>query len=119
MSQANETPVKTLQAGVALKAHRLVHLSAGKLAYAAADTEDTLGTTDREAFGADEYIGVRTLNEGGFSRKMVAVAAFAKGATLYQAANGKVDDSGTIRVGIAMEAAGADGDIVEVAISRV
>ena len=52
--------------------------------------------------------------------EMVAAGAFAVGATIYGAAAGKVDDvsSGTA-IGIAMEAATADGDIVEILPSIV
>jgi hypothetical protein len=48
---------------------------------------------------------------------MVAIEASAVGAILYTEANGKVQDtaaSTSFQVGVALEAAGADGDVIEV-----
>lgn len=46
--------------------------------------------------------------------KLTAGAAVAAGATVGTLAGGKVDDAGTNRFGIALTAASADGDVVEV-----
>lgn len=44
----------------------------------------------------------------------VAAGAIAKYAPVYAAANGKIASSGTVQIGIAMEAAGAAGDVISV-----
>lgn len=75
--------------------------------------EQHIGVT--EVAAADgEMIAVRLRNADG-THEVTAAGAFAVGAVLYGAASGKVDDasSGTA-IGIAVEAATADGDIVEV-----
>lgn len=59
-----------------------------------------------------ETIGVALRNKQG-TMKVKAAAAFAANAVLYLAANGTVDDSGTVVIGTALEAAGAAGDIIE------
>lgn len=109
--------VLTLQAGEALAAHRRVKVESGTVAdpvevvYADAG-EQHIGTT--EAAAADTtYVAVRPRNMDG-SVLVTAAGAFSRGATLYGAADGKVDDtsSGTA-IGIALEAATADGDVVE------
>jgi len=55
------------------------------------------------------------LFSSGKSNEVVAAGAFAVGATIYPAAGGKVDDAVSgVPLGIAVEAATADGDIVEI-----
>lgn len=46
--------------------------------------------------------------------KLTAGAAVAAGATVGTLAAGKVDDAGTNRFGVALTAAAADGDVIEV-----
>ena len=48
------------------------------------------------------------------TRKMVALDAITKGNAVYAAAGGKVAASGTVVEGRAMEASGADNDVIEV-----
>ncbi len=117
MSQFTTECVKTFSAGAALVQNRLVILSSGVLQYADAYTT-AIGTLEDTTFASGEYVGVRLLpGEGTF--KMMAAAAITSGAYVYQAASGKIDDVGFIPVGIALEAASADGDLIEVLPSRL
>ncbi len=113
MSQFVDGPTKTFTAGAALAVGTRVTLSSGVLAAADEDTFE-IGTVERESFASGEEIAVRLATASG-TFKMVAAADFAADAVLYAAADGEVDDSGTIQIGVALEAAGAAGDIVEVA----
>jgi len=116
MSQEVRECTKTFTAGGALEQNRLVCLSSGVLAYTDTTTS-AIGTLEDTTFASGDVVGVRLLpGEGTF--KMVAAAAITSGANVYCAANGKIDDVGFIPVGIALEAASADGDIIEVLPSR-
>lgn len=89
----------------------------GSLVTLAGATDIEVGTTSKTivANQHDSTLVPVIPNGHGSTRKMVAAGAFAKGANIYGAANGKVDDTVNARlIGIAMEAAGADGDIVEI-----
>lgn len=112
MTQYVETPTRTFLAGGALSQYRRVTLSAGVLAYADASTKG-IGTLENPVFAANAAVAVRLVNAQG-TKKMVAAGAFSLGALVYAAANGKVDDIGFVLEGMALEAAGADGDVVEV-----
>ena len=52
------------------------------------------------------------------TRKMVAAGAISAGDPVYAAAAGKVDATGTVIEGTAMEAAGADNDVIEVMVTH-
>ena len=57
------------------------------------------------------------LNSAPGTFKMIASEALAAGATVYSEASGKVQDTAqatSFQVGVAMEAATADGDVIEV-----
>lgn len=119
MSQFVETPTKGFASGAALSAFRRVKLSSGVLQYAGA-AEMGIGTIDEATFADTNYssgytnAAVRLWTAQG-TRKMVAAGAIAAGADVWAAASGKVNDvaSGTY-VGKALEAATADGDVIEV-----
>jgi hypothetical protein len=99
--------------GTAIGQHIRVKLSAGVLAVAGIADED-IGTIVQDVFTTDVEAAVRLKSANG-TRKMVAASAFSAGAVLYAAASGKVDDAITAqRIGIALEAATAGGDIIEV-----
>lgn len=108
---------KTFTAGAALEAKRRVKIKSGttttppEVEYAGAG-EQHIGITEY-AVASAELVAVKLRTAPG-THEMTAAGAFALGATLYGAANGKVDDasSGTA-IGKALEAATADGDIVE------
>lgn len=112
MSQFVETACRTFTAGAALAEHRRVKLSSGKLAYAAA-TDVAIGTLERPSFADGDEVAVRLRIAQG-TRKMVAAGAISAGSPVYAAANGKVAAAGSILEGLALEAAGADGDVIEV-----
>jgi hypothetical protein len=102
----------TMVAGAALAPFLRVKLSTGKVVVASG-TDDELGTTAGRALAENDPIAVIPRGEGGV-RYCVAAGSFAQFAQLYAAASGKVDDSGTLTRGFALDASGADGDIVRV-----
>lgn len=110
MSQEN-MGIKVLIAGEDLAIYRRVKLSAGEYVYADAG-EEFVGVTVKEAL-ADAPVGA-ALRSAARTYKMVAAGPITKDAVIYGAVDGKVDDavSGTA-IGIALEAATADGDIIE------
>lgn len=105
----------TFTAGAAIAANLRVKLSSGKLAVAGvADKE--LGTLLGATF-ADLDLGTVSLRNEPGTKKMVAAGAIALGADVYTAASGKVNDtaaSTSYLLGTALEAATADGDVIEV-----
>ncbi len=117
MSQQTEYGTIALQAAAALEAYRRVKLDgSGYAAYAGAN-EPAIGVTQGKV-AAGEKVGVRLLNDRG-TFKMVASAAITQLATVYGTANGKIDDpagAGDVggAIGIALETATADGDVIEV-----
>jgi len=110
MSQFWETATRPDTAAGAIGQHLRVKTTGALVLAGASDV--SLGTMENPCVAAGSCT-VRLASAQG-TRKMVAAGAFAKNAVLYAAADGKVDDSGTIIEGRAMEASGADGDIVEV-----
>jgi hypothetical protein len=112
MSSYVAAPTRTFAAGGALKAHRRVKLSSGKLAYAGS-TDVELGTLETDAFADGDPRAVRLRTAEGTVR-MVAAGAIAAEAEIFAAADGKVDDSGTVRIGIGLTGASGDGSIIEV-----
>lgn len=95
---------------------RVILNASNELAIAAAGVTDyvnEIGTVEKAAFAAGDRIPVRARNAEG-TRKCVASAAVAARAAIYGSAGGKVSSvaSGT-QLGIALDAAAADGDIIE------
>lgn len=106
---------RTFQAGAAIAKDLRVYLSSSKLAAAGA-TQLDVGTMTEASFADGDYAAVRLLNAAGTTR-MIAAGVIAADAVVYTAAAGKVNDdqaTGAIRVGIAVTAATADGDVIEV-----
>lgn len=112
--QVGEFP--TFVAGAALPPYVRVKLVSGQLQLASG-SEAEVGTTLGRAFAQGDLVAVLP-RELAVVRKCVAVAAFAQFAPLFAAANGKVDDSGTLPRGVALEAASGDGAIVNVLSSQ-
>lgn len=113
MSQYVESPTKTFTAGAAISQFLRVKLSAGVLA-AAGVGDDDLGTIESASFASGDIRAVRLMSAQG-TRKMVAAGAISAGARVFQAASGKIDDVGAGRcIGIALEAASANNDVIEV-----
>jgi len=113
MSQQNEG-IKTFTAGEDLEAFRRVKLSSGEVVYAdQIDSDGWIGVT-QEKVSDGAMVTVR-LKGTGRTSKMVASEALSSGASLYAADDGKVADtaSGNV-IGVALEAATADGDVIEV-----
>jgi len=93
-----------------------VKLSTGTAVYAdGADGASVIGVTTAAAESAANVTVKRINGNGKF--EVEALAAFAQGAPLYLVNDGKVDDEGTTLIGIALEAAAAPGDIVDVLIT--
>lgn len=89
--------------------------TAGKI-LVAGSTDPAIGTTI-EAIASGGYGTVLLF---GPSRLVTAGAAITAAALLYPLASGKVDDTGTIAIGlVAGSAATADGDIIEAFDVRV
>ncbi len=112
MSQYVETACKTFTVGEAIAQHLLV-ITPGALVKCTL-AADPIGTVEAATFAAGEKVAVRLRSAQG-THKGVAADSFSAGAVLYAAAAGQLTDlaSGAIRVGIALEAAAAAGDIVE------
>ncbi len=115
MSQCLNTPTKAFTAGAAIGKHILVKLGSGKLSVAAL-AEQPIGTLEDESFADMDVRNVRLLSARG-TILCVADAAITSGVVVYGRELGKisdVSDSSAVRIGIALEAAGARGDIIEV-----
>lgn len=111
MSSYVDGPVRTFTSAAALSPHLRVKLSSGKVALSGSEDED-IGTVEKRCHAANELVPIRLRTAQG-TRKVVAAGSFALGATLYKAANGQVDDSGTHAIGTALEASTGAGDVVE------
>ncbi|HVJ67579.1 MAG TPA: hypothetical protein VM510_06320 [Caulifigura sp.] len=111
MSQFVETATKTLVAGAAIAEHLRVKLTAGEVAVAGA-SDPSIGTMEVACFAAGNCT-VRLATAQG-TRKMVAAGSITAGNPVYAAASGKIASSGTVLEGIALQAAGANNDVIEV-----
>lgn len=118
MSQMNAEAVKSFPCDIAIAKHTRVKLSSGKLAVAGV-AEKELGTLLQQTFA----LSGSTVNAPVLLRtaqgtcKMLAASAITAGTAVYTAASGKMNDTaatGSFYVGEVLEAAAADGDIVEV-----
>lgn len=113
MSQQIEGPTRSFPAGAALSDKLRVKLSSGQVVLAGAG-ELSIGTTVTKAYAQGEPITVRLWSAEG-TRKMIASAAITAGATVYGAASGKISSTSSgAAIGVAYEAAAADGDVIEV-----
>lgn len=116
MSGQNDAGVKTFEADAAIALHARVKLESDGKIVTAGLTDKDIGTALREAFASGDHIPVKLRSAAG-THLMIANEAFDAGADLYTEANGKVQDTAAATafyIGSAMEAAGAQDDIVEV-----
>lgn len=112
MAQFTEGPTRTFTAGAAIAAHLRVKLSSGELAAAGASDVE-LGTMEVASFADNDVVPVRLRTAEG-TCKMTASEAITAGNPVYAAASGKVASTGTVYCGTALEAATANGDVIEV-----
>lgn len=127
MGQVVATNTKTFAISSDIERGIRVKLSSGVLVAAGA-ADDDVGTMERRyestGLGASGYASVVLKNASG-THEMVASEAITVGAVVEKAADGKVavmDTGGSLsatyepvdRIGIALTAASADGDIIEV-----
>ena len=118
MTQYVEGPTKTLRALAATARYRLLQVTAAGKWDLADATDTAVAVSCREVFAADDPLAGRLLagSEGTFY--LTASEAISVGDVVNQAADGKVQQSGgTLKVGVALTAAAADGDFIEVARS--
>lgn len=112
MSQQNDSGILSITAGAARAAHLRVYNSSGTWTTADA-THGCAGVQTQPSLAATDIVPIDAVTKPG-TVKMTASEIIAVGATVYAAAAGKVGATGTIIEGQALEAAGADGDIIEV-----
>ena len=108
----------TFTAGEALLPKRRVKVESGtatdpvEVVYADAG-EQHIGTTGNESTADGAAVSVQPMTATG-TFEGTAADAFSRGATLYGAADGKISDTSSgSAIGVALEAATADGDVVQ------
>ena len=106
----NVTTFPTFPNNSALGRGIRVTLSAGYLVAAGSST-DEIGVLDEAVLAGDTLAAVVPIDHPGV-RYGVAAGAFAQYATLYAAASGKIDDSGSVIRGIALEAASGNNSLI-------
>src|SRR5687767_12341059 len=118
MATSNETGYKTFTAtAVAISKNVRVKLDSDGAISAAGVSDEWIGTTIEDV-AASGTVTVKLKSTPG-THLFTASAAITRGAKLYTAASGKVDDGSTVLGGgapigfEANEAATADGDIIE------
>lgn len=116
MSQFNDTGCKAFEADAAITQWARVKLDSDGKVTTCGLTDKGIGVATRAATAAGDIIDVALDSKPG-TIKMIASEALDAGATVYSEASGKVQDTAqatAFQVGVAMEAATADGDIIEV-----
>ena len=115
MAQFNKTGYKGLPVSAAVAQYVLVKISSSKVATAGL-AEQPIGVSMQQGFADGDVINVALLSKAG-TIKMKCADAVAEGAAGYGRASGLIDDvstSSAIKVGVALEAATATNDIIEV-----
>lgn len=115
MSTQNASGFRSFQAtAVAITEGLRLKVDSNGLVSAAGDGEVGIGVAT-QACAASGYVTVKLWGPG--TVLLQAAAAITRGAELYTAASGQVDDTGTYKIGaVALEAATAQGDLIECAI---
>lgn len=111
----NSSGLRTFQATAAAIAHGArVKVDSNGLISVASATEVAVGVTT-EYVAASGFGTVKLFSAPG-TYLCLASTSITRGAHLYPAASGKVAPTGTTRIGlVALEAAAADGDLIECA----
>jgi len=111
----NNTGIRTFIANATIPYGSRVMLSSGKVVLADATSAAHLGVAQNDVV-ANQPVAVALTSAPG-TQEMIAAVAITAGALVYPAANGKINVTAgsNAPVGRAIQAAGADGDIIEVA----
>jgi hypothetical protein len=115
MSQFVDGNTKAFRATEAIPMYSRVKITSTGVAVAGL-AEKEIGTAATSAFAAGELVTVRLRTAAG-THKMIAIEALTVGSEVYTETSGKVQDTAqatSFRIGVALEAATADGDIIEV-----
>jgi len=110
---------RTFQAtAVALAAYSLVKVdSDGKISVAGDNNTDAVVGVTLEDIAASGYGAVKLLNAAGSVEVLAGGDTVAVGAIVYADGSGKVGtDSSNHKIGYAMTASAADGDVIEVIV---
>ena len=116
MSQQVDTNTKPFTASGAIAQYARVKQNSDGTVAAAAATDRDIGTATRATFASGDPVAVKLRSAAG-THKMIAAGAITAGALVYSAASGKVSATaatGSYVLGTALEAATADGDVIEV-----
>jgi len=116
MATQSESPFNRT-AGGTIAAYRLLKLSGATVVHNTATASDEPIGVSQAAYSSGDTCALRDIKHGG-THKVTAAGAISAGAKIYAAAAGKAQalpaGAGTYReVGRALEAATADGDIIE------
>ena len=109
MAETHQSP-RSFVAGGTISAYRRVKFSGTNVVHAGA-SDGGCGTSI-EAASANGFTAIKLDIHGG-THKLEASGAISAGKRVYAAASGKAAGSGTVLIGWALDAASADGDIIE------
>ena len=113
MAKQIDGNVGNFTAGGTIAQYARVNLTAAGVVGVADGTANSVGVA-RVAAVLNDVIGVEFHSKAG-TQKMIAAAAIGVGETVYAATAGKVTTTaGTLKIGMALDAAAADGDLIEV-----
>jgi hypothetical protein len=119
MSQQRSTGVISCVSGGTFAQYARVKYGSGGTITVCGLTEVGIGIAQHQSFASGQDVAVKLFGASEGTFLMIAVEALAVGATLYTEAAGKVQDtaeSTSVPFAIALEAATADGDIIECAL---
>jgi hypothetical protein len=119
MSQSYDSNYRTFTAAGAIPQYARCTLGSGGTITVSGLAEIDVGTAQTEAFASGDVISVKLRSAAG-THKMIAIEATDAGELLYTEAAGKVQVTAQATayvLGNALEAATADGDIIEVLYS--
>lgn len=116
MSQQSQR-VRTFEAAAAITRYTRVKIDTNGKAAVAAESDETDGIA-QDTVASGDPVAVLMVNAAA-TAKLTAVQAITKGAKAYAASSGKIGTtSANALVGIAIEAASADGDVIEVNVRQ-